>query len=76
MGFAAALLPQARRDPSLRRALEARLARAANRGGLYGEPPAYYDQNLILFARAWVDGRFSFGADGRLLPRWEGTSCH
>lgn len=76
VGFAAALLPQARRDPGLRRALEARLARAAGRGGLYGEPPAYYDQNLILFARAWVDGRFSFGADGRLLPRWEGTSCH
>ena len=74
-GFAAALLPLARArgdDPAVR-ALEERLA-AALRGDLYGEPPAYYDQNLALFGRGFADGRYRFGADGALLPAWE-TQC-
>ena len=44
------------------------------RNDLYGEPPAYYDQNLALFGRGFVEGRFRFGADGALLTAWE-TRC-
>jgi endoglucanase len=74
-GFAAALLPlaRARNDAAAGRALEQRLS-AAMRNDLYGEPPAYYDQNLALFGRGFVEGRFRFGADGALLTAW-GTRC-
>lgn len=74
-GFAAALLPLSRGpvDARVRGLLEARLA-AAGRAGLYGEPPAYYDQNLALFGKGFDEGRFRFGADGSLLPAWE-TAC-
>jgi len=74
-GFAAALLPlaRARNDEAASRALQQRLS-AAMRNDLYGEPPAYYDQNLALFGRGFVEGRFRFGADGALLTAWE-TRC-
>jgi endoglucanase len=74
-GFAAALLPlaRARADDAAVRALETRLS-GALRGDLYGDPPAYYDQNLALFGRGFVDGRYRFGADGALQPAWE-TQC-
>jgi len=39
--------------------------------GLYGDPPGYYDQNLILFGRGFAEGRFRFAADGSLAPAWE-----
>lgn len=32
--------------------------------GLFGEPAFYYDQNLVLFAQAALEGRWRFGADG------------
>lgn len=71
-GFAAALLPLARAqgDARVRGLLEARLA-AADRGGLYGDPPTYYDQNLALFGKGFDEGRFRFGSDGSLAPAWE-----
>ncbi len=73
VGFYAALLPlAASRDPASAARLETRLS-AALKDGLYGSPPAYYDQNLILFARGFVEGRFGFAADGRLEPAWEKT---
>ncbi len=68
IGFYGALLPGA--DAPGRRLIEERLA-AADRGGLYGEPPRYYDQNLILFGRGFVEGRFRFTPDGALAPAWE-----
>jgi len=75
-GFVAALLPEAvsRGDFAAAERLEAALARSWN-GALYGDPPTYYDQNLILFARGFVEGRFSFDAEGRLQTRWAEGGC-
>ena len=39
--------------------------------GLYGRNAAYYDQNLILFATGWKDGRFRFDRNGRLKLKWQ-----
>ena len=68
-GFYAALLPLAPEEA--RPALEGHLFAARNRDGLYGTPPAYYDQNLILFAQGFAESRYRFGGDGALLPAWE-----
>ena len=38
--------------------------------GLYGKEAAYYDQNLILFATGWEEGRYRFDRDGKLVTRW------
>ena len=38
--------------------------------GLYGKDPAYYDQNLILFATGWTEGRYRFDRDGKLVTHW------
>ncbi len=38
--------------------------------GLYGRGSEYYDQNLVLFATGWKDGRFRFDRDGRLRLKW------
>jgi endoglucanase len=38
--------------------------------GLYGEPARYYDQNLILFASGWQEGRFGFERNGNLEVHW------
>lgn len=72
VGFAAALLPLSRAAGDARTGarLQARLA-AANRDGLYGDPPAYYDQNLALFGVGFDEGRFRFAEDGSLVPAWE-----
>lgn len=39
--------------------------------GLYGKKPAYYDQNLALFALGWCENRFLFDAQGRLSLNWQ-----
>ena len=72
IGFYAALMPLARAASDERsfKALDDRVA-AAEKNGLYGDPPTYYDQNLILFARGFLDGRFRFDADGTLHTPWE-----
>ena len=70
-GFYAALLPLS--PAEARPALERRLS-AARSGGLYGSPPAYYDQNLALFAQGFLESRYRFGSDGSLIPAWE-TRC-
>ena len=71
VGFYAALLPlAASHDANAVSRLDARL-KAALKDGLYGSPPTYYDQNLILFARGFAEGKFGFAADGRLEPSWE-----
>jgi endoglucanase len=71
VGFLAVLLPRVARDDDA--ALLARLTGAIERardGRLYGRPPTYYDQNLILFAQGFVEGRYRFAADGRVVPAW------
>lgn len=70
-GFQAALLPMAQDvgDAELQRRLTAELA-SQRKDGLYGNPPRYYDQNLVLFAEGFVEGRYRFAPDGRLEPRW------
>lgn len=72
VGFYAALLPlaRARGDTQAARLLEEKIA-AAEKDGLYGDPPTYYDQNLVLFSRGFVDGLYRFAEDGALVPAWE-----
>jgi endoglucanase len=71
VGFLAVLLPRVERSQD-----EAALARLlaaierAREGRLYGRPPTYYDQNLILFAQGFVERRYRFDADGRVVPAW------
>ncbi len=75
VGFAGALLPGAvrRGDAAAAASLRAALA-AARADGLYGQPPAYYDQNLILFATGYGDGWYRFDEKGRLRLRREGCA--
>jgi endoglucanase len=69
VGFYAALMPLAGSRPGalrdLREAVEARRA-----GALFGSPPTYYDQNLVLFGLGYAEGRFRFDPEGRLQPSW------
>lgn len=37
---------------------------------LYGHPPAYYDQNLVMFGEGWQSQRFRFGRNGELRVAW------
>lgn len=62
-------------NAKLARELGARLERTLGAGGLYGEPPAYYDQNLSLFALGFLEGRYRFHSDGSLQLPWEQASC-
>ncbi len=39
--------------------------------GLYGRDQAYYDQNLVLFALGWSEGRFRFDRAGKLQVEWK-----
>jgi endo-1,4-beta-D-glucanase Y len=39
--------------------------------GLYGKPAHYYDQVLVLFGKGYVDGRYRFDANGRVIPSWQ-----
>lgn len=65
-GFAAALLPLLQDQPqadALRRRMQAtRFDRSR-----------YYDQVLTLFAEGWLQGRYRFDVQGRLMTRW--TPC-
>lgn len=68
VGFAAALLPYlaASGQAALLKAQQARVAAARDLN--------YYERALVLFGKGWLDRRFRFSADGRLLPAWS-TSC-
>ena len=44
--------------------------RAALTSAARGAATNYYDRALILFGKGWLDGQYSFDADGRLLPKW------
>jgi len=50
--------------------LEAQIAGFAH-NGLYGEPPHYYEQNLLLFGAGFAEKRYRFAADGTLDLRWK-----
>jgi len=67
-GFSSALLPylKARINRPL---LQTELMRLEGfrKNGLYGSPPAYYDQILALFGQGSLDRHFSFGRDGCLI---------
>ncbi len=74
VGFLAALLPglATADDPGAATRLREQIV-FERRGGLYGDPPGYYDQNLLLFGLGFAEGRYRFEADGRLRPAWEGA---
>lgn len=76
-GFVAvgALSAQASGDARLAAGLRARLEGALGADGLYGDPPAYYDQNLSLFALGFLEGRYRFLTDGSLKLTWEQAPC-
>lgn len=38
--------------------------------GLYGKNSDYYDQNLALFSKGWLEGRFRFDRNGMLHVSW------
>lgn len=64
-GFAAALLPYAARQG--RADLVARLQRRIDIQNA-ASPAGYYNRVLTLFGRGWIENRYRFAADGRLLP--------
>jgi endo-1,4-beta-D-glucanase Y len=72
VGFLAVLLPRLAATGN-----HAELARlneqieTARAGTLYGSPPTYYDQNLLLFAQGFVEKRYRFDPQGRLVPAWQ-----
>jgi|CZKL01.1.fsa_nt_gi endoglucanase len=74
VGFSAAVLPYLKTFPDLERAAvqqKVRMSAQLDRStGLYGKDPAYYDQNLALFANGFMDGRFRFSLRGELKVEW------
>ena len=74
VGFSAALLPYLWAVPDLAPAAAQQRVRISEQlnpaNGLYGKDPAYYDQNLALFATGFLDGRFRFGTHGELKVEW------
>lgn len=72
-GFSAAVVPYLA-NLGMRSAEHTQLNRlgAMHDGGsgLYGKDPAYYDQNLVLFATGWTEQRFRFDRGGKLNVRW------
>lgn len=83
LGFAGAMLPylkaldetdalatQVARVPGGRAALPA----AATSGAAAAAPLPYYEQVLLLFGQAWLDGRYEFGRNGQLQTSWR-TLC-
>lgn len=74
VGFSAAVLPYLRAIPDMAKVASQQRIRVGAQldasSGLYGKDPAYYDQNLILFATGYSDGRFRFGPHGELRVEW------
>jgi endoglucanase len=73
VGFSAAVYPYllAMGEPKKAKAQMDRVDASLDPAtGLYGHNPAYYDQNLVLFAQGWKEGRFRFDRNGRLTLKW------
>jgi len=75
VGFSAAVLPYLRARPGSSRSYAQQLVRLSRMRdaatGLYGKDLTYYDQNLVLFATGFLDGRFQFGSGGELKVEWK-----
>ena len=75
VGFSAAMLPYLRAFPDAEKARAQQRIRMSAQldpaSGLYGKDPAYYDQNLVLFATGFLDDRFRFGPRGELKVEWK-----
>jgi endoglucanase len=75
VGFSAALLPYLKTFPDAEKMATQQRARMSSqfdpKSGLYGKDPAYYDQNLLLFATGFLDDRFRFGPRGELKVEWK-----
>lgn len=74
VGFSAAVLPYLRALPDMSKTSAQQRVRMGEQldssTGLYGKDPAYYDQNLVLFATGFLNSRFRFGAHGELSVEW------
>lgn len=74
VGFSAAVLPYLHALPRADKPLAQQRDRLNDQldpaTGLYGKDPAYYDQNLTLFATGFLDGRFRFAPRGELKVEW------
>ncbi len=75
LGFAGALLPYLKAQ-GMDQALAAEVARLPNSraeappGGTATSVLPYYEQMLLLFGQAWLDGRYQFGPNGQLQTQW------
>ena len=74
LGFSGALLPylESLQQPDLVQMLQQQLA-TANLPDAAQLP--YYERILLLFGQGWLERRFRFDADGRLLPAWRDPLC-
>ena len=72
VGFLAVILPELQSAGSTDElnTLLTQIGMFAN-GNLYGKNPAYYDQNLLLFGKGFIEYRFRFGPDGLLKLKWK-----
>lgn len=74
VGFSAAVLPYLRAFPGRSNLSAQQMIRMSlmrnDATGLYGKDMAYEDQNLVLFATGYVDGRYRFGSAGDLYVQW------
>jgi endo-1,4-beta-D-glucanase Y len=72
IGFSGAVLPflNALDDKTALEQQRARVRDASLRAKR-GEKTHYYDQVLILFGKGWLDNRYRFDDQGRLLPTWK-----
>ena len=73
VGFSAAVVPylQALNLKSQERTQMDRIGAMRDPAtGLYGKSAAYYDQNLILFATGFTEGRYHFDREGKLVTHW------
>jgi len=73
ISFSAALVPflEAVQEFDAARLQEKRLTLAwAERTGLYGNPPRYYDQNLAMFALGYKEHRYRIQSNGDLEVSW------
>lgn len=74
-GYSAALLPYLHsfNKPKLIETQQARIKRKS-KSVLLGEYEHYYDQVLGLFGIGWMDGKYRFDRNGKLIPDWK-TGC-